>query len=91
MEEVPSTMYFHMSEALHGAAWHERFGTAVSHGCVNLSPLDARWLFAWAPPDMPVGWHSVLPDHADLTTLWVSVEKAAPPFFPPLVSSLVAR
>jgi lipoprotein-anchoring transpeptidase ErfK/SrfK len=25
--------------------WHDRFGVPTSHGCVNLSPADAEWLF----------------------------------------------
>ncbi|MFO0173853.1 MAG: L,D-transpeptidase, partial [Aphanizomenon sp.] len=31
-----------------GAYWHNKFGTPVSHGCVNLSPPHAKWLFNWA-------------------------------------------
>jgi lipoprotein-anchoring transpeptidase ErfK/SrfK len=42
---VPYTLYFHKSEGLHGTYWHDRFGTCESHGCVNLSLADARWLF----------------------------------------------
>lgn len=48
---VPHVMYFNGSVALHGAYWHNYFGTGVrlSHGCVNL-PLDAAaWLYNWAP------------------------------------------
>jgi hypothetical protein len=48
LEDVPWTMYFDQSRALHGAYWHNLFGYEQSHGCVNLSPGDARWLFLWA-------------------------------------------
>jgi lipoprotein-anchoring transpeptidase ErfK/SrfK len=48
LEDVPWTMYFDKARALHGAYWHNRFGFPVSHGCVNLSPGDANWLFSWA-------------------------------------------
>jgi lipoprotein-anchoring transpeptidase ErfK/SrfK len=48
LEDVPWTMYFDKARALHGAYWHNRFGYPVSHGCVNLSPGDANWLFSWA-------------------------------------------
>lgn len=47
--DVPWTMYFYQGYALHGAYWHEDFGTPVSHGCVNLSVEDAKWLYYWAP------------------------------------------
>jgi len=59
IEDVPWTMYFHRSYALHGAFWHRQFGIARSHGCVNLSPLDARFLFTWTEPALPPGWHGV--------------------------------
>jgi hypothetical protein len=48
IEEVPWTMYFDDARALHGAYWRTMFGYAQSHGCVNLSPGDAHWLFDWA-------------------------------------------
>jgi hypothetical protein len=54
LEAVPWVMYFDGSRALHGEYWHDRLGFKRSHGCVNLAPLDARWLFAWAEKGTPV-------------------------------------
>jgi hypothetical protein len=48
LEDVPWTMYFDKARALHGAYWHNGFGAPRSHGCVNLSVGDARWIFDWA-------------------------------------------
>jgi hypothetical protein len=48
IEDVPWTMYFDEKRALHGAYWHNHFGYQRSHGCANLSPGDARWLYQWA-------------------------------------------
>jgi len=59
IEDVPWTMYFYKSYALHGAFWHNVFGNQRSHGCVNLAPADARWLFYWSEPALPLGWHGV--------------------------------
>jgi lipoprotein-anchoring transpeptidase ErfK/SrfK len=59
IEDVPWVMYFEKSFALHGAFWHSGFGRERSHGCVNLTPHDARHLFAWAGPTIPEGWHGV--------------------------------
>jgi hypothetical protein len=59
IEDVPYVMYFYRSYALHGAFWHANFGTQMSHGCVNLSPLDAKYLFFFADPPLPKGWHGV--------------------------------
>jgi lipoprotein-anchoring transpeptidase ErfK/SrfK len=59
IEDVPWIMYFKGSYALHGAFWHGMFGRERSHGCVNLSPSDARALFGWTEPRLPEGWHGV--------------------------------
>jgi hypothetical protein len=59
IEDVPWVMYFDGSYALHGAFWHANFGHPMSHGCVNLSPADARQLFGWTEPRLPAGWHGV--------------------------------
>ncbi|MGC9469336.1 MAG: LysM peptidoglycan-binding domain-containing protein, partial [Anaerolineae bacterium] len=37
LPNVPHTMYFYRGYAIHGAYWHNNFGTPMSHGCVNLS------------------------------------------------------
>ena len=57
IQDVPWAMFFHGNYALHGAFWHSRFGSRRSHGCINLAPGDARWLFWWVGPDLPEGWH----------------------------------
>ncbi|MEH2389267.1 MAG: L,D-transpeptidase [Nostoc sp.] len=46
--DVPYTMYFYRGYAIHGAYWHNRFGTPVSHGCVNLPVKQAHNLYRWA-------------------------------------------
>jgi hypothetical protein len=76
VEEVPHVLSFNHEQALHAAFWHDHFGTAGSHGCVNLSPTDASWLFDWAPPTLPQGWHTVVTKFANLGTLTVVVERA---------------
>jgi len=58
--DVPFVQYFHKGYALHGTYWHDEFGELRSHGCVNLSPIDAAWLFEWTDPVVPPGWHSRL-------------------------------
>lgn len=49
LPNVPHTMYFYRGYAIHGAYWHNNFGTPMSHGCVNLSLPDAAWFYNWAP------------------------------------------
>jgi hypothetical protein len=59
VNKVPWVMFFQAHNALHGAYWHDRFGVKKSHGCVNLSPKDARAIFDWLEPALPPGWTSV--------------------------------
>lgn len=60
LRDVPFVQYFHKGFALHGAYWHDEFGRARSHGCVNLAPRDAAFLFEWTDPQVPPDWHAVL-------------------------------
>lgn len=55
--DVPYTMYYYRGYAIHGAYWHHRFGTPVSHGCTNVAVNHARWLFNWATVGTPVVVH----------------------------------
>lgn len=43
--DVPLAQYFTGGKALHAALWHDRFGAPTSHGCINVSPADAKWLY----------------------------------------------
>jgi lipoprotein-anchoring transpeptidase ErfK/SrfK len=58
--DVPFVQYFHKGYALHGTYWHDEFGKERSHGCVNLAPVDAAWLFEWTDPQVPEHWHATL-------------------------------
>jgi hypothetical protein len=55
--DVPYVQYWSGGYAFHAAYWHDAFGTPKSHGCVNLSPIDARWLFHFTEPHVPRSWH----------------------------------
>ncbi|MBI2074445.1 MAG: L,D-transpeptidase [Candidatus Levybacteria bacterium] len=47
LPNVPYVMYFYRDFGLHGAYWHNNFGYPMSHGCVNMRPVDAGDLFNW--------------------------------------------
>jgi hypothetical protein len=74
VEDIPFVMYFNRSQAFHTAFWHDRFGQVMSHGCVNLAPHDAEWLFRWSPVPLPEGWRGVNPAGTGLDPLWVWVD-----------------
>jgi lipoprotein-anchoring transpeptidase ErfK/SrfK len=65
LEDVPYVQFFNDAVALHGTYWHGDFGHPRSHGCVNLSPLDARWMFDFTEPRVPAGWDAAYPASID--------------------------
>ena len=40
--------------SLHGTYWHNNYGTPQSHGCINLSPKAAKWIYRWTDPFVPL-------------------------------------
>jgi lipoprotein-anchoring transpeptidase ErfK/SrfK len=46
--------------ALHGTYWHNDFGVPHSHGCINMSIADARWIYRWTTPYVPAEEKMVL-------------------------------
>ncbi len=57
--EVPWTQNFQKPYAIHTAYWHDNWGNLQSGGCINVSPIDGKWLFEFTEPKLPVGWHAV--------------------------------
>jgi len=69
LPNVQWVQYFYRDYALHGAYWHNKFGTPTSHGCVNLTNADAKWLYEWTSPTIAEhGWH-ILDDSMEPGTL----------------------
>jgi len=51
---VPWTSFFHPTGvAFHGTYWHCDFGRPLSHGCINMRNIDAKWLYRWSTPVVP--------------------------------------
>ena len=50
LPNVQWVQYFYQEYAFHGAYWHDNFGQPMSHGCINMTNDDAKWLFDWAGP-----------------------------------------
>ena len=50
LPNVEWVQYFYEDYGFHGTYWHNNFGNPMSHGCVNMTNADAKWLFDWAGP-----------------------------------------
>lgn len=46
--------------AIHGTYWHNDFGHPHSHGCINMSLQDAKWIYRWTLPTVPPAERLVL-------------------------------
>ena len=52
---VPWVSYFTSDGiAFHGAYWHNDFGVPHSHGCINMPPRAAKWIYRWTTPTVPI-------------------------------------
>lgn len=40
--------------SVHGTYWHNNYGQPQSHGCINLSPRAALWVYRWTDPFVPL-------------------------------------
>lgn len=51
---VPWVCYiFWTGVSFHGTYWHRNYGTPQSHGCINLTPDAAKWVYRWTEPYLP--------------------------------------
>jgi hypothetical protein len=50
LPNVKWVQYFYAEYAFHGTYWHNDFGRPKSHGCINMTNADAKWLFDFAGP-----------------------------------------
>ena len=50
LPNVEWVQYFYEDYGLHGTYWHNDFGRPKSHGCVNMTNADAKWLWDWLGP-----------------------------------------
>lgn len=58
-----TTLFEGNGVAIHSTFWHNNFGEAMSQGCVNCQPEDAKWIFRWVAPPVPY-------DPGDVTVGW---------------------
>jgi len=51
---VPWVVYIKENgTSFHGTYWHNDYGRPRSHGCINLTPQAAKWLYLWTTPTVP--------------------------------------
>ncbi len=48
-----NTFFTTLGHAIHGTWWHGDYGRPRSHGCLNVTPEAARWIYRWVEPFAP--------------------------------------
>lgn len=61
LPNVQWVQYFYQDYGFHGTYWHYAFGAPRSHGCVNMTNADAKWLWDFLAPawDGKTVWQNV--------------------------------
>jgi hypothetical protein len=72
--DVPWVLELSSGQLMHGAYWHDYFGIEHGPGHIQLSPRDARFVWHWADPEIPKGWHGVTNARAARSTI-VNIRK----------------
>lgn len=62
--------------AIHGVFWHNDFGTRRSHGCINVLPEDAKWIYRWTSPHVSLDQSEIKMQWPDVGTEVVVEERS---------------
>jgi|GEM_PF-1136560 len=54
---VPFNLRIMPHKYIHYAYWHHNFGHHMSHGCINVSLTNIKWIYRWADKGIPVLIH----------------------------------
>jgi hypothetical protein len=55
--------------SFHGTFWHNDYGMPRSHGCINMSPQAACWVYRWTLPVVPFEKQVVYKEPATLVEI----------------------
>jgi lipoprotein-anchoring transpeptidase ErfK/SrfK len=56
--------------AFHGTYWHNDYGRPRSHGCINLTPTAAKWIYRWTLPKVPPYEDSVYENYGTVVDIF---------------------
>jgi hypothetical protein len=58
--------------SFHGTYWHNDYGRPRSHGCINMTPDAARWLYRWTLPAVPINQRFIAEDYGTAVDIYES-------------------
>lgn len=69
LHDAPWALALASGDWIYSSPEHDRFGIEHTDGDIELSPADGQFLWHWAAPAMPPGWHAVVVEPAEATTI----------------------
>lgn len=69
LRDAPWALQLESGQWLHAAPHHDRFGIEHTDGSIEVSPQDGRFLWTWSAPQVPDGWHGIVVDPAEVSTI----------------------
>lgn len=69
LRDAPWALQLEGGQWIHAAPHHDRFGIEHTDGSIEVSPQDGRFLWTWSAPQVPDGWHGVVVDPAEVSTI----------------------
>lgn len=68
LHDAPWALELESGDWIYASPHHDRFGIEHTDGDVEVSPHDGRFLWNWASPEIPPGWHGVVADPSSEST-----------------------
>jgi hypothetical protein len=69
LHDAPWALKLESGDWLYASPAHDRFGIEHTDGDIEVSPADGRFLFEWSAPSLPEGWHGVVVEPAQESTI----------------------
>jgi hypothetical protein len=69
LHDAPWALKLESGDWLYASPNHDRFGIEHTDGNVELSPKDGHFLWNWSAPTIPKGWHGLVVEPAQETTI----------------------
>jgi hypothetical protein len=68
LHDAPWALELESGDWIYATPRHDRFGIEHTDGDVEISPHDGRFIWSWAHPEVPAGWHGVVADPSSEST-----------------------
>src|SRR5690606_30484706 len=69
LRDAPWALELESDDWIYASPSHDRFGIEHTDGSIEVSPRDGHFLWHFAAPPLPEGWHGIVVEPAAETTI----------------------